>query len=115
MGENGEQSLEIPPEEFIDFLDTYDGDKWFEPKDGQNFPTLDELMMHENSSFNFSLTSTLKQRYNDIERQPRYISQLFPAPLHLLSKKSKKCKTCSKQLVKQNVDPNKSDLLSPNS
>lgn len=102
MGENGEQ---LPPDEYVDFLTTYDGEKWWTaktpsgdpvpPGSDQDFPSLDELMMHENT-FNFSSTSTLKQRFNDNERQPRFISQLFPAPLHLLSKKIKRCKTCLK-------------------
>lgn len=111
LGEN--ESLELPNDEFIDFMETYDGEKWFTNKDDQPFPSLDELMMHENT-FNFSSTSTLKQRFNDIERQPRFISQLFPAPLHLLSKRNKRCKTCMKHLVKPFVNPTQTDPLKVN-
>lgn len=36
---------------------------------------------------------------------------LMPAPLYLLSKKIKRCKTCTKQIVKPNIDPNSREPL----
>lgn len=84
-----------------------------EPYSEMDFPTLDEMMMKE-STFNFSETTTLKQRFNDIERQPRTTSGLYPAPLHLLSKKTKRCKTCLKQIVKPNINPTSKEPLKVN-
>lgn len=64
-----------------------------------DFPTLDELFQRE-AQFTFCETSSLKQRHTDIARQPRLNSALMPVPLFLLSKKVKRCKTCTTQIIK---------------
>ena len=42
------------------------------------FPSLDDALAQD---FNINEISSLKQRFSDLNRQPRKINQLFPAPL----------------------------------
>ena len=111
--QEGDQSKQLPEEEYEDFLQTYEEPKkWWigKPKDtpedkpainaegddsgklnslmieGQDsdseddFPTLDEWITQQGKQIYYEM-STLKQRFTDINRQPRLIKDLFPAPL----------------------------------
>jgi len=57
----------LPREEFVDFLSTYDTEKWWttkhtideQPLPEDDFPSLDELIQHE-STFSYAETSSLK-------------------------------------------------------
>ena len=75
------------------------------------FPTLDEALTKD---WNFNEITSLKQRFTDINRQPRYVKELLPAPLQLLTKRVKRCKTCQKQVIKPNINPNSNEPLRVN-
>ena len=67
-----------------------------------------------NDKFDINESSTLTQRLKCIPNQSHKVKDLIPAPLFLLTKKQKKCKTCNKILVKQGKDPtmnSQSDVL----
>lgn len=74
----GEETVELPQSEFQDFLSTYeDTNRYWTAKDAEgnevepgsemDFPSLNELMMEE-SKFQYSETTTLKQKFSDIAR-----------------------------------------------
>lgn len=114
-----DESRQLPDEEYFDFLSSYEEPKWWtspsvtsaagEEKSGvlaegepsealaaeDDFPSLDEFMTHELQR-SFHDTTSLKQRFTDINRQPRNGKDLFPAPLQLLTKRIKRCKACTK-------------------
>lgn len=58
-----------------------------------------------------SLVSTLQQRLKNVNTQPRNLKDLFPSPLYLLTKRTKRCKTCSKFVVKPNINPTSNEPL----
>eukprot|EP00352_Strombidinopsis_acuminata_P005382 CAMPEP_0176355840 /NCGR_PEP_ID=MMETSP0126-20121128/13581_1 /TAXON_ID=141414 ORGANISM="Strombidinopsis acuminatum, Strain SPMC142" /NCGR_SAMPLE_ID=MMETSP0126 /ASSEMBLY_ACC=CAM_ASM_000229 /LENGTH=106 /DNA_ID=CAMNT_0017708661 /DNA_START=1182 /DNA_END=1502 /DNA_ORIENTATION=- len=62
-------------------------------EDDTNFPSLDDAL---NEKFEINDYSTLKQRFKNILLQPRRMADLYPAPLYLLTKRVKRCKTCTK-------------------
>jgi hypothetical protein len=49
-----------------------------EDEERDEFPSLDDALGRE---FNINEFSTLKQRFSDINRQPRRVAELYPAPL----------------------------------
>ena len=40
-----------------------------------------------------------------------YFRDLFPSPLYLLTKRTKRCKTCTKFVVKPNINPTSNEQL----
>lgn len=74
--EGNDESHELPESEHIDFLSTYDSNHFWQAKDADgnpveegsefDFPTLDELIVEENRFFNYSETTSLKQRFTDL-------------------------------------------------
>jgi hypothetical protein len=86
---------ELPPEEFEDFLTQLD-------KQTQPYKSLDDALAEK---FDINEVTTIQQRLKNVPQQSYRVKDLGPAPLYLLTKRHKKCKTCSKILVKQSKDP----------
>jgi len=61
--------------------------------DDDTFSSLDDAL---NEPFEINDYSNLKQRFKNVLLQPRNMSDLYPAPLYLLTKRIKRCKTCTK-------------------
>jgi hypothetical protein len=70
----GDKNLESP--KFSD--GSRDRDSKNEDDDKDEFPSLDEAL---EADFNINEISSLKQRFSDVNRQPRKVTDLFPAPL----------------------------------
>ena len=82
-----------------------------EDEEKDEFPPLDDALGRD---FNINDYSTLKQRFSDINRQPRKVVDLYPAPLFLLSKRTKRCKVCKFQIIKPNINPTSNEPLRVN-
>jgi hypothetical protein len=76
------------------------------PKDG-SFKSLSEAL---SDSFDINEVSTLTQRLKNVPLQPFRVKDMQPLPLFLLTKRQKKCKTCSKILVKPSKDIKSSSI-----
>lgn len=79
-----------------------------EDEERDEFPSLDDALGRD---FNINDYSTLKQRFSDINRQPRRVTELYPAPLQLLTKRTKRCKACKVQIIKPNINPTSNEPL----
>lgn len=66
------------------------------------FPSLDEAL---NIAVDLNNITSIQQRLRNINQQPRLMSQLYPAPFHLLTKRDKRCKDCNKLIIKPNMNP----------
>ena len=75
------------------------------------WPTLDEALAKD---FDINEVSTIKQRFNDVQRQPRKKSDLFPYKLQLLTKRVKRCKKCEKKIVVPNINMSQQKKLRVN-
>lgn len=89
---------DLPPDEFNDCLNQLDS--FVNPKDG-SFKSLSDAL---SENFNINEVSTLNQRLKSVPLQPYRVKDMHPVPLFLLTKRQKKCKTCSKILVKPSKD-----------
>lgn len=93
-----------------------DADKLMQPPEPKNLepmeeeftepetqPTFEEIM--EEEDLLFDNLSTLEQRFNNLDIQPRRNDQLRPFPVSLLTKRSKRCGECNKFIVKPEGAP----------
>ncbi len=76
-----------------------------ESQNTKNFKSLDEAL---SENFDINDFSTLPQRLKNVTNQVIKVKDLLPSSHFLLTKRLKKCKTCTKILVKQSRDPNSS-------
>lgn len=72
------------------------------------YPSLDDAMAMD---FDLNETTNINQRFRNINTQPRFIKQLYPAPFHLLTKREKRCKDCHKFIIKPNMNPISKDKM----
>ena len=84
---------EIPAEEFRDFHSTLNIFS-----DSGDFKSLDDALLEK---FDIKEYSNIEQRHKFVAEQSYKVSDLWPTPLYLLTKRQKKCRTCMKILVKQ--------------
>jgi len=75
-----------------------------EEEEEQKFPTLTEVVdLH--AKFDINQTSTLTQRFTNILWQPMKIDDLEPVRIQFLTQRARRCKKCTKQLIKLNLSP----------
>lgn len=73
------------------------------------FPSLDDAL---ELKFDLNNITNIQQRHRNLNCQPRLIQDLYPAPLHLLTKREKRCKECHKFVIKPNANnPTSSEKL----
>jgi hypothetical protein len=77
-------------------------DKGDEGNATKTFKSLDDALTEK---FDINEFSTLPQRLRNVTNQVLKAKDLLPSPHYLLTKRLKKCKTCTKILVKQGKDP----------
>jgi len=163
--EEGTNRRDLPEDEFKDFLNTYEEEKWWvekekpkinksglpgrsetikeedenegsgseeekkldselssmsndskyasdkEEEDETVWPSLDEALAKD---FDINEVSTLKQRFNDLQRQPRKKTDLYPYKLQLLTKRIKRCRKCQKKIVVPNINISQKEPLRVN-
>lgn len=71
-------------------------------REQDEFASLDDALKQD---FNIFEVTSLKQRFSDVNRQPRKVTDLFPAPLQLLTKRTKRCKACKFTVFKPHINP----------
>lgn len=70
-------------------------------------PKADSISLNDllSENFNYSDISSIQQRFLNISTQPRELSKCFSQPIQLLTKRSKRCKTCKKYVLKPETNP----------
>ena len=110
-GSDSEEAKEVQEKKSVDLSDMSNDSAYASNKGGDNqeeedgaWPSLDEALA---KNFDINEVSTLKQRFNDVNRQPRKKADLYPYKLQLLTKRIKRCKTCEKKIVVPNINMSK--------
>jgi len=67
-----------------------------------NYLPLDEALK---TKLDLNQVTNIYQRFRNINSQPRHMSELYPAPFLLLTKREKRCKDCHKFIIKPNMSP----------